>query len=80
VTFTFQESRRMPDRSVSDRDVPVAGGACSGCAKLDRRGFLNTASVLSLGALLAACGDGVISGPETLLGVLRDPIRIDPRL
>ncbi len=80
MTFTFQESGRMPDRSVSDRDVRVATGACSGCAKLDRRGFLNTASVLSLGALLAACGDGVISEPDALLGVLRDPIRIDPRL
>ncbi len=75
----------MPDRSAPDFLAPDARAtdapdACAGCARLDRRGFLNTASVLSLGALLAACGDGVISGPETFLDIVRDPVRVDPRL
>ncbi|MCA0375998.1 MAG: Rieske 2Fe-2S domain-containing protein [Gemmatimonadetes bacterium] len=36
---------------------------CTGCARVDRRQFLTSASILSLGALATACGDGVISGP-----------------
>lgn len=69
----------MSEPSSIPTEVP-ATSACAGCARIDRRAFLNTASVLSLGAILAACGDGVISGPETFLDSLRDPIRIDPRL
>ncbi len=61
-------------------ETHVARPVCGGCAHLDRRGFLNTASVLSLGALMAACGDGVLSGPEAFLDIVLDPIRIDPRL
>lgn len=70
----------MNDRSESDGRTPTSDSPCAGCASLDRRGFLNTASVLSLGALLAACGDGVISGPEAFLDILREPLRVDPRL
>ena len=53
---------------------------CSGCARVDRRAFLNTATMLSVGALLAACGDGVFDGPTSIADILRDPIRIDPAL
>jgi Rieske Fe-S protein len=55
--------------------VPHAG--CAGCAHVDRRTFLGAASVLSLGAFLGACGDGVIDGPESPLDLLRDPVRLD---
>ena len=36
--------------------------------------------MLSLGALLASCGDGVFDGPEATLTILQNPISIDPRL
>ncbi|MBL0171477.1 MAG: Rieske 2Fe-2S domain-containing protein [Gemmatimonadaceae bacterium] len=66
----------------TDRPEPdnAAQHACAQCARLDRRGFLGTASMVSIGALLAACGDGVFDGPESRLELVRDPIRIDPRL
>ncbi|MCC6245997.1 MAG: Rieske 2Fe-2S domain-containing protein [Gemmatimonadaceae bacterium] len=67
------------DSSTPHVAIPPRSG-CTGCAGLDRRAFLNTASVISLGALMAACGDGVLSGPESFLDIVRDPIRIDPRL
>ncbi len=35
--------------------------------------------MLSLGALLAACGDGVFDGPEELLDALGSPVRINPQ-
>lgn len=35
--------------------------------------------MISIGALLAACGDGVFDGPESRPGVPLTPIRIDPR-
>lgn len=54
--------------------------ACANCTRLDRREFLNTASILSLGALLAACGDGVIDGPLALLEAVSTPVRVDPAL
>ncbi len=71
----------MSDHTVAEvSSTNHAPSSCAGCARLDRRAFLNTASVLSLGAFLAACGDGVISAPEAVLNVLREPMRIDPRL
>ncbi|MEQ1693996.1 MAG: Rieske (2Fe-2S) protein, partial [Gemmatimonas sp.] len=60
--------------------LPAPKTACANCAHVDRRGFLSTASMLSIGALLAACGDGVFDGPESRLGLVSSPIRIDPRL
>ena len=59
---------------------PSAPSACQGCAKLDRREFLSAASMLSLGALLAACGDGTIGGPIDIPGIALTPLRVDPRL
>lgn len=50
--------------------------ACVNCEGVNRRHFLNTASVLSLGAILAACGDGVFDGPEMFLDTVREPIRV----
>ena len=74
----------MTDRPAQSPTDPAAHSpaphACGDCAHVDRRGFLSAASVLSLGALMAACGDGVLSGPEAFLDIVRDPIRIDPRL
>lgn len=52
--------------------------SCSGCGHLDRRQFLASASVLSLGALVAGCGDGIISGPEQIPTSIPQPFRIDP--
>lgn len=68
----------MTDDTTTPHAVPTAASACTGCAGLDRRAFLNTASVISLGALMAACGDGVLNGPEAFLDIIREPIRIDP--
>ena len=51
---------------------------CGGCHRLDRRQFLASASVLSLGALVSGCGDGVISGPEQLPDAIPAPFRLDP--
>lgn len=54
--------------------------ACAGCARPDRRQFLASASVLSLGALAtAACGDGVFSGPEVIPPFPSTAFTIDPR-
>lgn len=61
------------------RSCTTAGpsGAPSG---VDRRGFLASASVLSLGALMtAACGDGVIAGPAFIPEFPADPFAFDPR-
>jgi Rieske Fe-S protein len=60
-------------------DHAARDATCSACQRLDRRQFLGAASLLSVSALLAACGDGVYDGPESRLDVLRDPVRIDPR-
>jgi hypothetical protein len=54
--------------------------SCAGCARVDRRQFLASASVLSLGALAtAACGDGVFSGPDVVPAFPSTPFTIDPR-
>lgn len=58
-------------------DSPVGG--CAGCGRVDRRQFLASASVLSLGALVTACGDGVIGGPETIPPFPDEPFIVDPR-
>lgn len=53
---------------------------CASCAILDRRQFLASASLLSLGALAtASCGDGVISGPSVVPGFPEETLQIDPR-
>jgi len=51
---------------------------CGGCHRLDRRQFLASASVLSLGALVSGCGDGIISAPEQVLDTVPAPFRFDP--
>ncbi len=51
---------------------------CGGCHRLDRRQFLASASVLSLGALVSGCGDGIISAPEQVLDAVPAPFRFDP--
>ncbi|WP_396215699.1 Rieske 2Fe-2S domain-containing protein [Gemmatimonas sp.] len=54
--------------------------SCAGCSRPDRRQFLASASVLSLGALAtAACGDGVFSGPETIPAFPAATFSFDPR-
>jgi len=60
----------------ADNDAPAA---CAGCARLDRRQFLASASVLSLGALVTGCGDGIIGGPETIPAFPETPFLVDPR-
>ena len=58
---------------------PIAGpSSCGGCHPVDRRQFLASASVLSLGVLVSGCGDGVISGPERRLDAIPAPFRFDP--
>lgn len=53
---------------------------CDSCARVDRRQFLTSASVLSLGALATAgCGDGVFSGPESIPAFPGAPFSFDPR-
>ncbi|MCE2900247.1 MAG: Rieske 2Fe-2S domain-containing protein [Gemmatimonas sp.] len=53
---------------------------CATCARLDRRQFLTSASLLSLGAMVtASCGDGVLSGPEISPGFPEETLRLDPR-
>ncbi|WP_309673048.1 Rieske 2Fe-2S domain-containing protein [Gemmatimonas sp.] len=51
---------------------------CGGCHRVDRRQFLASASVLSLGVLVSGCGDGIISGPEQVLDAIPTPFRFDP--
>lgn len=58
--------------------------SCNACAaaaaRFDRRQFVATASVLSMGALVtASCGDGIISGPEAIPPFPADPFTFDPR-
>ncbi len=62
-------------------DTPArTSSPCDSCARVDRRQFLTSASVLSLGALAtAACGDGVFSGPETIPAFPATPFSFDPR-
>lgn len=55
-----------------------APSSCDGCRGVDRRQFLASASVLTLGALVSGCGDGVISGPEQVLDAIPAPFRLDP--
>jgi Rieske Fe-S protein len=53
---------------------------CASCARVDRRQFLASASLLSLGAMVtASCGDGVLSGPEVVPGFPEETLRLDPR-
>lgn len=65
----------------SNSEIPTAGSSadCAGCARLDRRQFLASASALSLGVLATACGDGVIGGPETIPPFPDTPFTVDPR-
>jgi nitrite reductase/ring-hydroxylating ferredoxin subunit len=66
----------MPPEQLPDSIAP----SCAGCARPDRRQFLASASVLSLGALAtAACGDGVFSGPETIPAFPTASFSFDPR-
>lgn len=51
---------------------------CSTCRGVGRRQFLGNLSVLSMGALLSACGDGIFDGPESFLDLVAEPIRIQP--
>lgn len=80
--MTFHPDARCRDDAADavntslDHATTGDGAACAGCERLDRRAFLSTASMLSIGALLAACGDGDVSGPGTVLQVT-DPLRID---
>lgn len=57
---------------------PCAGCAHSGPA-VDRRQFLTSASLLSMGGLLAACGDGVLSGPDAFPDFPATAVPLDPR-
>ncbi len=59
-------------------DALTDPSSCGGCHRVDRRGFLASASVLSLGVLISGCGDGVISGPERVLDAIPAPFRLDP--
>ncbi len=65
---TFESS----DASADDRSEPAS---CAGCS---RRQFLASASVLSLGALAAACGDGTIGEPEHRLEFPNTTFTINP--
>jgi len=52
--------------------------SCAGCARPDRRQFLTSASLLSVGALAAsACGDGVIGAPAAVPSLPATPFRVD---
>ncbi|BAH38507.1 MAG TPA: Rieske (2Fe-2S) protein [Gemmatimonas aurantiaca] len=66
------------------RPMPSESTSCVSCAAsaagFDRRQFLASASVLSLGALVTtACGDGVISGPSVIPPFPSTPFTFDPR-
>lgn len=56
-----------------------ADSPCGGCARVDRRRFISAASLLSVGALMTACGDGIFDGPGAFRDAVETPIRIDPR-
>lgn len=64
-------------RALPTSDSATASAPCSGC-HVDRRQFLASASVLSLGVLVTGCGDGVISAPERLRDTIPAPFRFDP--
>ena len=63
--------------------VPQVPAACSACSRsaqgVDRRQFLTSASLLSVGGLLAACGDGVLSGPDAFPDFPATAVPLDPR-
>lgn len=70
----------LPEHSpVEPEGRDTAPSPCAGCARVDRRQFLASASVLSLGALVTACGDGVIGGPESFPAFPDTPFTVDPR-
>jgi Rieske Fe-S protein len=54
---------------------PGSDGQCAGCS---RRSFLASASVLSIGALATACGDGIISEPDLRPEFPSTPFTINP--
>lgn len=62
--------------SPNPADSAAVPSGCAGCASLDRRAFLSSASMLSIAAMLAACGDGVIDGPVAVLNALTTPTRV----
>ncbi len=66
--------------TVEPENAPASRGSCVDCARFDRRGFLSTASLVSLGMLVAACGDGTIGGPRDIPGIALTPLRVDPKL
>ena len=64
-------------------ELSLESSSCAHCPQvdrqpLDRRGFLTSASVLSLGVFMAGCGDGIISGPELVPDAIPEPFRVDP--
>jgi Rieske Fe-S protein len=52
--------------------------ASSDCAACSRRRFLASASVLSIGALASACGDGIISEPDVRPEFPSTPFTLNP--
>jgi nitrite reductase/ring-hydroxylating ferredoxin subunit len=63
--------------------LSLESSSCAHCPQvdrqlIDRRGFLTSASVLSLGVFMAGCGDGIISGPELVPDAIPEPFRVDP--
>lgn len=67
-----------PSSARSTEPSPCEPSPCGGCHRVDRRQFLASASVLSLGVLISGCGDGIISGPEQVLDAIPAPFRLDP--
>jgi nitrite reductase/ring-hydroxylating ferredoxin subunit len=59
-------------------DASSEPSPCGGCHHLDRRQFLASASVLSLGVLVSGCGDGIISAPGQVPDAVPPPFRLDP--
>lgn len=70
--MTRDTSSDLPSTSLA------APSSCGECRHVDRRQFLASASVLSLGVLVSGCGDGIISGPERVLDAIPAPFRLDP--
>ena len=62
---SFSPSAGLAPDSSSD------SSPCGGCHRVDRRQFLASASVLSLGVLVSGCGDGIISALQVLQAVIR---------
>lgn len=78
LLMTRSRLPRFPDAASQNASTSIDG--CTGCADFDRRGFLTTASLVSLGLLVAACGDGTIGGPTDTPGIALTPLRVDPKL